>query len=75
MYCVEVAYLGKYLGLVLASGYAQELEVFIPLGREYNPQPNLRALTGGNRLIPPNNLGVVRRFTGAPYQKLGGCLL
>jgi hypothetical protein len=34
-----------------------------------DPPPNLWAFTGVTYLIPPNYLSMIRRFTGAPYQK------
>jgi hypothetical protein len=43
--------------------------MLIPLGGKCDlpPPPNLRALTEGTRLILPNYLDMVNRFTGAPH--------
>jgi hypothetical protein len=40
----------------------------ILLGGKCDLPPNLWALIGGTRLIPPNYLGLIRRLTGTPYQ-------
>jgi hypothetical protein len=53
---------------ILFLGLAVAVSVYVAfLSRYLLPTPNLWVLTGGIRLLPPNCLGMVRRFTGVPH--------